>query len=256
MEKRLLEGKIILLTGGGDGIGRECSLEYARDGATVVIADINEAMARSTASELATPGLALYCDVTDADSVDAAVQTTLAKFARLDCVHNNAGIASPSVPLEKTTRQQWNQLLAVNLTSVYLTTRSALPALKAQRGVILNTASMAGLIGQVNHAAYVATKGALIALTKAMALDYAPMGIRVNAICPAGVWTPVLKAWANEQPDPAGIEEYLKRIHPLGYCPQADVVASAAAFLLSEQARFITGCILPVSGGAELGYRL
>jgi meso-butanediol dehydrogenase/(S,S)-butanediol dehydrogenase/diacetyl reductase len=256
MEKRLLEGKIILLTGGGDGIGRECALEYARDGATVVIADINEAAARRTASDLATEGLVLRCDVSDADSVEAAVQATLAKFQRLDCVHNNAGIASPSAPLEKTTRAEWDRLVAVNLTSVYLTTRSALPALQSQRGVILNTASMAGVIGQSNHAAYVATKGAIIALTKSMALDYAPLGIRVNAICPAGVWTPMLKVWASEQPDPEGIEEYLKRIHPLGYCPQADVVASAAAFLLSDQARFITGCILPVSGGAELGYRL
>jgi NAD(P)-dependent dehydrogenase (short-subunit alcohol dehydrogenase family) len=256
MENRLLEGKIIFLTGGGDGIGRECALEYARDGATVVIADINDTAARRTAAELATEGLPLRCDVSDAASVEAAIAATLAIFQRIDCVHNNAGIASPSAPLDKTTREEWDRLLAVNLTSVYLTTRSALPALQSQRGVILNTASIAGVIGQSNHAAYVATKGAVIALTKSMALDYAPMGIRVNAICPAGVWTPLLKSWVSEQPDPAAMEEYLKRIHPLGYCPQGDVVASAAAFLLSDQARFITGCILPVSGGAELGYRL
>lgn len=256
MEKRLLEGKIIFLTGGGDGIGHECALEYARAGATVVIADINEDAAKETALKLAKPGLALRCDVTDAASVEAAVQATLARYGCIDAVHNNAGLASPSVPLEKTTRQEWDRLLEVNLTSVYLTTRYTLFVLKARRGVILNTASMAGQIGQSNHAAYVATKAAIIGLTKAMALDYAPFGIRVNAICPAGVWTPVLKSWANEQPDPTGIEEYLKRIHPLGYCPHADVIASAAAFLLSDQARFITGCILPVSGGAELGYRL
>jgi meso-butanediol dehydrogenase / (S,S)-butanediol dehydrogenase / diacetyl reductase len=256
MENRLLQSKVVFLTGGGDGIGHECALAYAREGAHVVIADINEAAARQTASELATKGLALRCDVTDAVSVEAAVQTTLAKYGRIDAVHNNAGLASPSVPLEKTSRQDWDRLVAVNVTSVYLTTRYTLFMLKAHHGVILNTASMAGLIGQSNHAAYVATKGAIIGLTKAMALDYAPFGIRVNAICPAGVWTPMLKAWASEQQDPAAIEEYLKRIHPLGYCPGADVVASAAAFLLSDHARFITGCILPVSGGAELGYRL
>lgn len=256
MQKPLLENKVIFLTGGGDGIGHECALEYAREGANVVIADINEAAAQKTLSELPTKGMVLPCDVTDPESVEGAVQRTLAKFGRIDAVHNNAGLASPSAPLEKTSRQEWDRLLAVNVTSVYLTTRYTLFMLKAHRGVILNTASMAGLIGQSNHAAYVATKGAIIALTKAMALDYAPFGIRVNAICPAGVWTPTLKAWANEQPDPSGIEEYLRRIHPLGYCPEADVVASAAAFLLSDQARFITGCILPVSGGAELGYRL
>jgi NAD(P)-dependent dehydrogenase (short-subunit alcohol dehydrogenase family) len=95
----------------------------------------------------------------------------------------------------------------------------------------------------------------MIALTKAMAVDYAPLGIRVNAVCPAGVWTPMLRQWAKEQPDPGGIQTYLDEIHALGYCPEGDVVADACVFLLSDKARFITGCILPVSGGAELGYR-
>src|SRR5262249_35035420 len=131
----------------------------------------------------------------------------------------------------------------------------ALPALKRSSGCILNTASLVGTIGQANHAAYVASKGALIALTKAMALDYAPFGIRVNAICPAGVWTPMLGEWAREQPDPGTIRSYLDHIHALGYCPAGDVVGDAAVFLVSDHARFMTGCILPVSGGAELGYR-
>jgi NAD(P)-dependent dehydrogenase (short-subunit alcohol dehydrogenase family) len=115
---------------------------------------------------------------------------------------------------------------------------------------------MVGIIGQSNHAAYVATKGAMISITKAMALDYAADGIRVNAVCPAGVWTPMLRQWATEQENPAEIGTYLDRIHPLGYCPDGDVIADASVFLLSTAARFITGCILPVSGGAELGYRL
>jgi len=114
---------------------------------------------------------------------------------------------------------------------------------------------MVGLIGQQNHAAYVATKGGMISLTKAMAADYAQYGIRVNAVCPAGVWTPMLEHWCEEQPDPAGIRQYLDDIHLLGDCPHGDVIADAAVFLLSNKARFLTGCILPVSGGAELGYR-
>ena len=114
---------------------------------------------------------------------------------------------------------------------------------------------MVGELGQENHAAYVATKGAVIALTKAMALDYAPFGIRVNAICPAAVWTPLLREWVQEQPNPAGAEDFLNHIHALGYCPDGDVVADVAVFLLSDQARFMTGVALPVSGGAELGYR-
>lgn len=255
MADGLLAGKVILVTGGADGIGRECALAYAREGAHVVIADINSDKAEQTAADLAQEGLAIACDVGDAASVERAVEASIKRFAKLDAVHNNAGLSSPSKPLHETTEQEWDRLLQVNLKSVYLTTRFAFNALAAGKGCILNTASMVGLIGQASHAAYVATKGGIIALTKAMALDYAPLSIRVNAICPAGVWTPMLREWASEQPDPRAIEDYLDRIHALGYCPTPDVVADAAVFLLSDKARFITGCILPVSGGAELGYR-
>jgi NAD(P)-dependent dehydrogenase (short-subunit alcohol dehydrogenase family) len=119
----------------------------------------------------------------------------------------------------------------------------------------LNTSSLVGVIGQSLHAAYTATKGAMNTLTKSMALDYAADGIRVNAVCPAGTWTPMLRRWAAEQPDPAGISQYLDDIHPLGACPEGDVIADASVFLISDKARFITGHILHVSGGAELGYR-
>lgn len=251
----LLAGKVIFVTGGGDGLGRECALAYAREGAHVVIADIDRAKAERVAAELETEGLAVHCDVAEADSVQRAVEAALERFGALDAVHNNAGLSGPARPLHETAEEEWDQLGRVNLKSVYLTTRFAFDALRASKGCILNTASMVGLLGQANHAAYVATKGAMIALTKAMALDYAPLGIRVNAICPAGVWTPMLRRWAAEQPDPQAIGGYLNHIHALGYCPQPDVIADAAVFLLSHKARFITGCILPVSGGAELGYR-
>ncbi len=125
----------------------------------------------------------------------------------------------------------------------------------ASKGSILNTASMVGMIGQANHAAYVSTKGAMISLTKAMALDYAEAGVRVNAISPAGVWTPMLRKWTEEQPERVQIEQFLDQAHALGYCPEGDVIADAAVFLLSDMARFMTGVIMPVSGGAELGYR-
>lgn len=255
MAEGLLAGKVILITGGADGIGRECALAYAREGAHIAIADTNRGKANHTVSELAREGLALPCDVADHASVKQAVESTVRHFDWLDAVHNNAGLSSPSKPLHETTEEEWDRLQQVNLKSVYWTTRYAFPFLAARRGSILNTASMVGLIGQANHAAYVSTKGAMISLTKAMALDYAPQGIRINAICPAGVWTPMLRAWASQQPEPHAIEEYLDGIHALGYCPKPDVIADAAVFLLSDKARFITGCILPVSGGAELGYR-
>jgi len=250
-----LTGKVIVLTGGGDGIGRECALAYSREEAVVAILDREMHAAQRTAAELSSPSMALYADVSDGEAVRAAITAVLERFGRIDAVHNNAGIASPSKPLHQTTEQEWDELQRVNLKSVYWTTRFAFEALVASRGAILNTASMVGLIGQQNHAAYVATKGAMISITKAMAADYARYSIRVNAICPAGVWTPMLERWCSEQEDPSSIRNYLDDIHLLGYCPRGDVIADVAVFLLSSQARFITGCILPVSGGAELGYR-
>jgi meso-butanediol dehydrogenase / (S,S)-butanediol dehydrogenase / diacetyl reductase len=250
-----LSGKIILLTGGGDGIGRECALAYARAGATVAILDRDLETARHTASDAGGDSMAFHADVSDGEAIRVAMAAVLQQFGRMDAVHNNAGIASPSKPLHETTEQEWDDLQRVNLKSVFWTTRFAFAALAASKGSILNTASMVGLIGQLNHAAYVATKGGMISLTKAMAADYSRYGIRVNAVCPAGVWTPMLEKWCGEQADPASIRNYLDDIHLLGPCPHGDVIADAAVFLLSYQARFITGCILPVSGGAELGYR-
>jgi NAD(P)-dependent dehydrogenase (short-subunit alcohol dehydrogenase family) len=250
-----LLNKVIFLTGGGSGLGRECARAYAAEGAKVVIADIDRQAAEESAQLVSNGGIALHCDVSDGASVQKAVQAAAQHFKRLDAVHNNAGITSPSKPIDETTENEWDQLINTNLKSLYWTTRSALALLTATRGTILNTASMAGVIGQLRHAAYTATKGGMIALTKSMALDYASFGIRVNAICPAGVWTPALEQWCGEQPEPATIRAYLDEIHALGYCPHGDVIADAAVFLLSDKARFITGCILPVSGGAELGYR-
>ena len=250
-----LSDRVIVITGAANGIGRECALAYARGGATVVILDCDNEAAERTAHELTGQSLVVTTDVSDGESVRLAMAETLRRFHRIDAVHNNAGIASPSKPLHETTEQEWDALQRTNVKSVYWTTRYAFEALVKSRGAILNTASMVGLIGQQDHAAYVASKGAMISLTKAMAVDYARYSIRVNAICPAGVWTPMLESWCAEQADPASIRQYLDGIHLLGSCPHGDVIADAAAFLLSPQARFITGCILTVSGGAELGYR-
>jgi NAD(P)-dependent dehydrogenase (short-subunit alcohol dehydrogenase family) len=251
-----LQGKCILVTGGAQGIGLECARSYVREGARVALADIDHEQTEKAVREFGSAGLSVSCDVSDGDSVANAVARVIAEFGTIDAVHNNAGISMPSKPLHLTEEVEWDRLIQVNLKSVFWTTKVCYAYLRASRGAILNTASMVGIIGQSNHAAYVATKGAMISLTKAMALDYAADGIRVNAVCPAGVWTPMLRQWATEQENPAEIATYLNRIHPLGYCPDGDVIADASVFLLSTAARFITGCILPVSGGAELGYRL
>ena len=250
-----LEGKVILLTGGASGIGRECAIAYIRAGATVAILDRSLEEAKRTEKELGNRSTAYHADVTNGVAIQTVISSILREFGRLDAVHNNAGIVGPSCPLHETTEDQWDDLQRTNLKSVYWTTKFAFAALVESKGAVLNTASMVGLLGQQDHAAYVATKGGMISLTKAMAADYAKYHIRVNAVCPAGAWTPMLEQWAADQPNPAAIRQYLDDIHLLGYCPRGDVIADAAVFLLSSKARFITGCILPVSGGAELGYR-
>jgi meso-butanediol dehydrogenase/(S,S)-butanediol dehydrogenase/diacetyl reductase len=251
----LLSNKVIFLTGGSMGIGLECAKAYAAAGAYVVIAASSEPSVKDAVKLLGKEHHGIVCDVSSGEEVEKAIHETLDKFGRIDAIHNNAGIASPSKPLHETSDEEWRKLMNVNVMSVLFTTRFGFEELKKNKGCILNTSSLVGEIGQENHAAYSATKGALNTLTKSMALDYARYGIRVNAVLPAGVWTPMLREWSKEQPDPSSIEKYLDDIHPLGYCPEGDVIADACVFLLSDQSRFITGTILPVSGGAELGYR-
>jgi meso-butanediol dehydrogenase/(S,S)-butanediol dehydrogenase/diacetyl reductase len=250
-----LSGKVVVLTGGASGIGRECALAYSREAATVAILDRDFETAKRTAAELGGQSMALHADVADGEAIRIAISAVMGRFGRIDAIHNNAGIASPSKPLHETAEREWDEIQRINVKSVYWTTKFAFEGLVASQGTILNTASMVGLIGQQDHAAYVASKGAMISLTKAMAADYARYSIRVNAICPAGVRTPMLEQWCSEQQNPDRIWQYLDDIHLLGYCPRGDVIADAAVFLLSSRARFLTGCILPVSGGAELGYR-
>jgi NAD(P)-dependent dehydrogenase (short-subunit alcohol dehydrogenase family) len=245
-----LTGKVIVLTGGADGIGRECALAYAREDATVVILGRDLEKAMRTASDAGGDSFALCADITNGEDVRIAIQVVVERFGRIDAVHNNAGIASPSKPLHETSEQEWDDLQRVNVKSVYWTTRFAFDALVASKGAILNTASIVGLIGQQDHAAYVASKGAMISLTKAMAADYARYPIRVNAICPAGVWTPMLEKWCGEQEDQANIRKHLDEMHLLGSCPRGDVIADAAVFLLSSKSRF-TGDFQLASASTE-----
>lgn len=251
----LLQDKVIFLTGGSEGIGWECAKAYAREGASIAIIARTASKVDAAATELGSKHLGIPCDVSDDAQVEAAIVQTLGHFGKIDAIHNNAGIGTPAKALHETTPEEFDALLNINLKSVYHTTRHGIEALRKTKGCILNTSSLVGVIGQEIHAAYTATKGAMNTLTKSMALDYAKHGIRVNAVCPAGTWTPMLRQWCSEQPDPASIEKYLNDIHPLGDCPEGDAIADPCVFLLSDMARFITGHILHVSGGAEIGYR-
>lgn len=251
----LLDGRVVFLTGGSDGIGWHCAQAYAAEGARVAIVAHDPQRVAQAADSLGADHLGVTCDVSKAEQVERAISETLHRFGKLNVIHNNAGVPGPSKSLHETSEREWDDVLNTNLKSVYLTARFGYAALRETRGCIVNTSSLAGVIGQEAHAAYTATKGGMNALTKSMALDYANDGVRVNAVCPAGVWTPMLRQWASEQPNPATIAQYLDDIHPLGPCPEGDVIADACVFLASDRARFITGHIMHVSGGAELGYR-
>ena len=250
-----LKDKVILLTGGSDGIGYECAKAYSEEGAKVVIAALDETRINEVINELGQNHLGIRCDISVGSDVKSAIEKTLRAYGKIDAIHNNAGIATPSKALHETSDEEWNNLMNVNLKGIYHTIKYGFDALKNSQGCILNTSSLVGEIGQEMHAAYTATKGGVNALTKSMALDYAKYSIRVNAVSPAGVWTQTLRKWNTEQPAGVNMAKYLDNIHPLGYCPNGDVVADVCVFLLSDKARFITGCIMPVSGGAELGYR-
>lgn len=256
-DMKLLNQKVIFLTGGSDGIGLACAKAYALEGAKVVIVSNNESRIQDSIAELGDTHLGIYCDISNEQDVKSAIEKTVNVYGRIDAIHNNAGISAPSKPLHETSNAEWDSLLNTNLKGIYHTVKFGITPLIESKGCILNTSSLVGEIGQENHAAYAATKGGVNALTKSMALDYANFGVRVNAVSPAGVWTPMLREWAggDQHCNPSDKVNYLNGIHPLGYCPEADVVADICVFLLSDKARFVTGCIMPVSGGAELGYR-
>ncbi len=251
----MLHKKVILLTGGADGIGWCCAKAYLAAGARVCIFDKNNLSSEQHTELQAYEYIFFQGDVSKEEDVENVVSEIIRNYGQLDAVHNNAAVTSPSKTLENTSMEEFDLIMNVNVKSIYLTTKYCLEHLKAMKGCILNTSSLVGEIGQNDHAAYVASKGAVNALTKAMALDYSAFGIRVNAILPAAIKTRALEVWRNEQQDPEAISSYLDRLQPLGPAPDGSVIADVATFLLSDAARFVTGCIMPVSGGAELGYR-
>lgn len=251
-----LAGRVALVTGGAAGIGAAIVRRLVAEGARVMVGDRDQPHGESLCAELGKATVFQALEVADAASFQAAIDRVIVRWQRLDILVNNAGIALPAEPVQRTTLAQFEQLLDVNLRSVFLGCKFAYPHLRTSRGCVLNISSMAGITGQERHAIYGATKGAINALTKCTAVDWGREGIRINALCPAGVKTDTLRAWMATQPDAAGLDAYLNQIHALGYCPEPDEIAAAAAFLCSDEAKFITGCLLPVSGGSECGYNV
>jgi NAD(P)-dependent dehydrogenase (short-subunit alcohol dehydrogenase family) len=198
--------------------------------------------------------LALTADVAQPDALAQAVERCDATFGGLDVLVNNAGIHFARA-IDQYRDDEIDRILSVNLKGALHAVRAALPHLRRSRGSIVSVSSMTGMVGQDRGAVYVATKGALIALTKALALELAPDGIRVNCVCPAGVDTPLMREWAGTLPDPEAVLRGQAAMHLLNRMASSDEIADAIIFLASPQASFITGVALPVEGGATLGYR-
>lgn len=247
-----LKNKIALITGGASGIGRATALRFAQEGAAVVIADVNAEAAQGVVKEIeAAGGQALFvsCDVTQAQDCQRAVEAAVATFGGLDILFNNAGIIRRADVLG-TTEEEWDRVMAVNVKSIFLMSKYAIPHMqKRGGGAIINTSSGWGLKGGGNAAAYCASKGAVINLTRAMAIDHGPQNIRVNAVCPGDTDTPMLRSEAKQlgQAEHEFLAESAAR--PLGRYGKPEEIAEAALFLASDAASYITGAALVVDGG-------
>ena len=254
----IFTGKTAVVTGAAKGIGLAVARHFAREGAAVALVDRDGAALNMAAAEVngvrSGSALPLEADVSSSGDVTRAVQSAVAHFGGCDVLVNNAGIHFARA-LDAYTDDEWQRVLAVNVNGAFYTTRAALPALRRSRGVIVMVSSMTALVGQDKGAAYVASKGALVSMTKALALELAGDGIRVNCVCPAGVDTPLMRSWAATLPDPEGVLRGQADMHLLKRLASADDIANTIAYLASPAASFITGTVIPVEGGATLGYR-
>ncbi len=241
-----LENKTAIVTGGGSGFGAGIARILAREGAQVMVADIDVDAATDVAGEIG--GIAQRTDVADGGSVAAMTQAALDAWGRIDILVNNAGITHLPAPMEDVTEADFDRVLAVNVKSVYLTAREIVPRMKAAgTGAILNIASTAGLSPRPRLNWYNASKGWMITATKTMAVELAPEGIRVNALCPVAGETPLLKSFMGED-TPEIRAKFLSTI-PLGRFSTPQDMGEAAAFLCSDAAAMITGVALEVDGG-------
>ena len=244
------ENKVALVTGAGSGMGLAAAQAFAAEGAAVALVDINEEAARTAAGQLVATGhkaIAISCDVTDEGQVKAMVEQIVSAFGRLDVAFNNAGVQSLAAETADATSEEFDRVNAINLRSVWLCMKYELLHMRAQgSGAIVNNSSIGGLIGIPGRAIYHATKHGVIGLTKSAALEYAARGIRINAVCPGAIETPMVAAMIAKEPETM---KDITKEQPIGRLGRPEEVASAVVWLCSSGASFVIGHALAVDGG-------
>ena len=252
-----LENKIALITGSGSGIGKVAALKFAEEGAKVVIVDINDKAGRQVASEIKRRGQHAYflrCDVSNAVEVKDVLDVVSKEYGGLNVLYNNASVYLPNEDgfITHISENAWEKIIGINLKSIFNFCKSAIPLIiKSGGGSIINTASSAGVIGIPNCDAYTATKGATIALTRSMAVEFGPQGIRVNCIAPAAIKTPML---AQSNPDSIEFDEkrFLGLRTPLRRYGTPEEIANLAVFLASEESSYVNGAVIAADGGITI----
>lgn len=244
-------GKVALISGGNSGIGAAVAAAFVAEGGNVMLASRDLAKSQAVADSIGSAA-AIKCDVQSAGDCMAAVEATLAAFGRIDVLFNNAGVIVRDRDVPTTTEDEWDLTMNVNAKGTFLLSKAALPHMSAGSSII-NNASIFGLVGGRGTAAYNAAKGAVVLLTKAMALDHAAEGIRVNCVCPGSIETPMLKAEFEAMGGADKVRHEFEQKHPQGRIGDPEEVAQAVLFLASDEASFITGAALPIDGGRAAG---